>query len=460
MKSIMSGIIYMMLLAFAAVSVSCGEEPLDPGTDIPDIPDGETVFPALNSFLPEEDVYKQKKSAKRGIATNFTVSDMPALMGDGVSWSYNWSHNPLSDSRWQLLKANDMTCYPMVWNGGVNANNLATFPGKDSKSEYVLGYNEPNLTDQANMTPAAAAAVWGNLKSAAKNAGLKLVSPAMCYGTLSGYHDPTVWLDEFLTLDGVSLDDMDAIALHAYMPNGSAVKSFIRRFAKYGKPLWLTEFSHANSSISKASEQYAFMAEIITYLEADPAIEKYSWFMDTHGTTAGGYWELIDRRTASAPVLNDLGKLYVNISSFDKTTYYDVDENIPAEHYSGHSIVETAAGDTWKNGALPRVTTDAYGTLEIYNFVTGSWIEYLVDVPASGKYRFDVRYATSRDTEMVLSAENVEDALITLPKTDAFDNWTTLGTEITLAKGKQTIRLTHRKGNGCFNWFRITSPAE
>ena len=60
----------------------------------------------------------------------------------------------------------------------------------------ILAYNEPNLTDQANMTPTRASELWPNLVAVAEKLGMRLTSPAMNYGTLAGYSDPEVWLDD------------------------------------------------------------------------------------------------------------------------------------------------------------------------------------------------------------------------------------------------------------------------
>ena len=185
----------------------------------------QATFPELDSFMPEPDVPSQGKSAKRGVCTNFRINNMPELLGSGVTWCYNWSHNPLSEDRWAMLQSNGMVCLPMVWNAGYTEENLATFLAHDPAANYVLAYNEPNLTDQANMTPAQAAEHWPDFVASAKRLGLKIVGPAVNYGTLPGYGDPVTWYDEFLTYPGVSLDDMDAIALHCYMPNGNAVKT-------------------------------------------------------------------------------------------------------------------------------------------------------------------------------------------------------------------------------------------
>jgi len=66
----------------------------------------------------------------------------------------------------------------------------------------LLVLNEPNLTDQANRPPQQAADDWiiyERIISDLANEGrdIKLVGPAMNWGTMSGYADPVIWLDAF-----------------------------------------------------------------------------------------------------------------------------------------------------------------------------------------------------------------------------------------------------------------------
>lgn len=446
-----------LLAAFALGICSC--EKVDPN-DLSKI-DYNAEFPKLNTIIPEHDVYKQQKSQKRGICTNFRIPTMPELMGSGISWCYDWGHGRKSDDRMQMLKANGITFYPMVWNAGYSAADLATHIAADPNSNWVLGYNEPNLTDQANMTPSQAAEHWPGLVAAAKQIGLKVLGPAVNYGTLPGYNDPVKWYREFMADPRVNPDDIDAIALHSYMPGAEQVKKMIRDFKEFGKPIWLTEFANGNATSPEG--QWGIMSSLCTYLEADPVVEKYSWFMDNTGTNnKAPHFPLVTLpelgEGGSESHLTDLGTVYINMSSFDKETYYDVNENIPAEHFSGHNVEESAEGDEWTVGVMPRVTTDMYGTLDIYGFTEDKWVEYCIDVPKTSLYRLDIRYAAVREVVLTVSAPGVDDKMIRLDGTGAADEWLTAGNNIVLKQGRQTVRLTCNMGNASLNWLRFTAP--
>ncbi len=436
----------------------------EPGGEVPGVT-GEYTFPELDSFMPEEDVPSQGKSRKRGICTNFRIANMPEFLGHGVSWCYNWAHNPLDGERWAMLRNNGMYCLPMVWNAGFSADNFATFPAADSRADYVLAYNEPNLTDQANMTPEQAAAVWPDFVAAAKAKGLKIVGPAVNYGTLAGYGDPVKWYDDFLAQPGVSIDDIDAIALHTYMPNGNAVKTLmVRKFYKYNKPLWMTEY--ANGEARDVSSQQSFCQEATIYLEADPRIERYAWFMDTIGqnNSAPHFPMIATNGPTDNPVyLTDLGKIYTGLSTLDKDHWYRTDVNIPAEHYTGQIIEETAGQEQWGPYVSTGLTNDLYGNLEITNLAGDKWVEYNVDIPRTGVYRIDLRYLANVESTVKIDCDGSISAIAALPKTTTNENqylYRTEGVEMELKQGRNTVRLTIPIGSISLNWLRFTSPEE
>ena len=104
-------------------------------------------------------VDRMPKSTKRGVAFSFQqVTDLP-LMSPYISWDYNWGNAP-TDNAATWFDANEMDFCPMCWSGSYNADRIRAYVAAHPKTKYLLAFNEPNLTDQANMTPAQAAAVW------------------------------------------------------------------------------------------------------------------------------------------------------------------------------------------------------------------------------------------------------------------------------------------------------------
>lgn len=394
----------------------------------------------------EETVYYetlQSRSEKRGVSFDFgrfPEEDCSAL-GAAVSWSYDWSNELPSQLTEEQFGIYDMEFIQMVWNGNYNPDNLRNYKRLHPEAEYILAFNEPNLVDQANMTPAEAAALWPDLKALADELGMKLISPAMNYGTLEGYSDPYKWLDEFFAQPGVSLDDVHGIAIHCYMGSVSALKNYVDGFRKYGKPIWLTEFCNWDNGNVSLQTQMKFMVEAINYLESDDDVARYAWFIPRGKGESECHNSLL---TSRLPLeLTDLGKVFVNMSTQDNTVYYGAGQPIPAEHYSSCS------------GAIHlSPVTDISGILELYDLGQNCSVDYMVDLPESRSYRLEVRYSALRDGAFILSSDGEDVARCELPATSK--QWTTASFDVVLSAGRHKITISgDAPVSPNYNWFML-----
>lgn len=384
----------------------------------------------------------QKKSPKRGVSFNFGQlpdNDIP-LLGEACSWSYNWGSNT-SATAYDLFGKYGMEFFPMVWNANWNEQTIRDFKAAHPECGYILAYNEPNLTDQANMTPAQAAQDWPRLVAVAREVGMKIIAPAMNYGTLEGYSDPWKWYDEFFSLPGISWDDVDGIALHCYMGSAASMMNFVNGFKKYGKPIWLTEFCNwANNNIS-LDAQMKYLVEAVNALEADGQVVRYAWFIPRGNGDGQCHNSLLESRKPYG--LTDLGKVFVNMSTQDKTLWYTPGQVIPAEHYSGY---------TGNIHLLP--CTDAVGVLELYDLKEGTAVEYQVELPSDGTYTLELRLQTYMETALRVEMDGESLGILDLPNT-AYE-WSGKTVDIPMQKGKHTLRLS---GTNAYpvrlNWLRI-----
>lgn len=385
----------------------------------------------------------QKKSPKRGVSFNFGQlpdNDIP-LLGPACSWSYNWGSST-SNQAFQLFEQYDMDFCPMAWNANWNENTFRQFKQLHPECEYILAYNEPNLTDQANMIPSKAAEDWPRLVAIAKELNMKLIAPAMNYGTLQGYHDPWKWYDEFFSQPGVSWDDVDGIALHCYMGSAQAMKGFVDGFKKYGKPIWLTEFCNwANNNIS-ADAQMKYLVEALNLLEADDAVFRYAWFIPRGNGDAQCHNSLLMSQKPFG--LTDLGNVFVNMSTQDKTLWYKPEQVIPAEHYNGVS------GNVHLSPC-----TDATGILQLTDLKKDTRVEYQIELPEDDTYTLELRYNTYYQSPLMVLLDGKELGILELENTDY--NWKNRLVDIPLPAGKHTLALT---GTTAFpvtlNWLRIS----
>ncbi len=219
--------------------------------------------------------YSQTKSTKRGICGDASPQDL-ATLSKYLSWYYNWGVEPPSVSQGEL---SGIEWVPMQW-GGINSSQVESIESEIPDScEYLLGFNEPNFTTQANLTPQQAADMWPLMEQIASDRGLKLVSPAVnwCGDCVAGVNnDPTDWLDKFIA----ACPDchFDYIAIHNYAPYSSALKSYIDKFRKYKKPIWITEFAPWDSPKPDYAGVVNYMKEVIPMVENDTSVYRYSWF--------------------------------------------------------------------------------------------------------------------------------------------------------------------------------------
>lgn len=378
----------------------------------------------------------QKRSTKRGVAqSNWALpeQDIPNL-APAMSWTYNWGSSALSASLTNALSEGDVEYCPMAWNANYNE------AGLKAANEWILGFNEPNLKDQCNMTPAQAAEHWPAVVAIAKAAGKKLVSPAMNYGTLEDYHDPIKWLDEFFDQPGCSLDDIDAIAIHCYMPSSGAVKNFIELFRKYGKPIWLTEFCNGNSNNISEAAQLTYMCNTLNMLEQNDLVERYAWFMARSGSFNSAWHNSLLQ--ASKPYdLTELGKVFVNMSTFDDSVVYGKGDVIPAEQYCGAEGLFTLAP-----------STDG-GILDVTDFNKNCQVRYHLNMPSAGTYTLKIRFQTYMDSSMSIGTEG---AMKSIDLQNTAHEWKTGSVKLDLPAGKSDLVIKGDSAAGIMiNWMII-----
>ena len=258
-----------------------------------------------------------KKSSKRGLAYNLTNSADLDTLKSGVNWWYNWAITTSAPQ--DYYSTYQMEFIPMLWGGNTSASDMTlikSFILAHSEIKYLLVMNEPNLTDQANRLPFQAAADWINYEKvvsdlAVQNRTVYLVGPAMNWGTMAGYSDPVVWLDDFYTAykqqNNGNEPKIDYLAFHWY---DYGLASQLDRLKKYGKKIWITEMANWNSQINTYEKQAAQMTEMVNICETRDDVFRYAWFIGRGTYPDSKHTFLFD---ATPGQLNDLGKLYISL---------------------------------------------------------------------------------------------------------------------------------------------------
>ncbi len=220
-------------------------------------------------------IHAQVLSSKRGFAdTGAGYSNLQAV---NAGWYYDWGSTPNNIGNY------NGDYYPMFWNAPsqTTINNV-----KALNPKYVLGFNEPERTDQANMTVAQAISSWTTISNSFAGTTTKLVSPAPS-DTTAG----RAWLSDFMSQASASGLQVDAVAFHWYgisTPNASqAISSFEGSvnlyWNTYQKPVFITEFAihdwggnYTDQQIIDANQ--TFLNAVIPWMESNAHVAGYSWY--------------------------------------------------------------------------------------------------------------------------------------------------------------------------------------
>lgn len=166
---------------------------------------------------------------------------------------------------------------------------------KSGNIKRLLGFNEPNVPDQANMDVSSAVELWPQLELI----GLPLAGPSV---SLQGVG---TWMQSW---NDAAVSDhlrVDYVAVHWYSaPNVTNFQRFLRHMYDLNggeTPLLLTEFAPADWTATTPSENrfsssqvLSFMKEVLPWLEAQEWIAGYAWFPFQPSFAAGTSSALFD----------------------------------------------------------------------------------------------------------------------------------------------------------------------
>ncbi|WP_430335170.1 glycosyl hydrolase [Rhodococcus sp. ACT016] len=201
------------------------------------------------------------------------------LPDSGARWYYTWTPDHEG-----IDTPDGCEFVPMIW-GERDLNDDALRRAK-SHGTVLLGFNEPDVRAQANMSVDAALNAWPRLQQT----GLPLGAPAVA--TLGDV--PGKWLDQFMSGARSRGYRVDFIPLHWYLSPAlratfsiEAAVDDLRRYldavhARYGLPLWLTEFSlityQDGAHVMPPRVQAEFLAAAAAMMTTLPYLQRWAWF--------------------------------------------------------------------------------------------------------------------------------------------------------------------------------------
>ncbi len=241
----------------------------------------------------------RKKGACFTTKQDTWVSKVSAL---NVSWHYSWGVDAT------IKEPDSVRFVPMIWGKWSLEKSLLKVDSlaKLGKVTQLLGFNEPDGKEQANLTLEESLSYWPKLM----NLNIPLGSPACV-------HADNDWMKSFMAKIGEKGYRVDFICVHWY--GGANAKSLTDHLKAihdlYNRPIWLTEFapadwgaiSPATSKVTKASA-LAFMQQILPALEKLDYVQRYSWFSADPKNAALGNSALFDDNGKLTPI----GTFYSN----------------------------------------------------------------------------------------------------------------------------------------------------
>ena len=236
--------------------------------------------------------FVKRAVAKRGIAFS-SAGVVPQFQSSKVSWAHNWATNPAG------------TCpgveyVPMLWGAKMfsywNADaNSALAAG----SKHLIGFNEPDILEQANMSPQDAAAAFKQYITPF-NGRAQLGSPGCSNSETPGMG--LSWMrDFFIACAGQC--GIDFMTTHWYAPADQVeyFKQHVNEAIATAKSfnihsIWITEFGALGSDAA----QQAFLDQIIPWLDSKAEVQRYAYFYAAPGHLMSGN------------AINALGRQYIN----------------------------------------------------------------------------------------------------------------------------------------------------
>ncbi len=265
------------------------------------------------------------------------------------TWRYDWSAGGSTTSYVEYV--------PIRQNGGWPG--WSEISGKQYVS-HVLGFNEPDHTEQSNLTVSQALAQWPEMMKT----GLRIGSPACT---------ATSWLYAFMDSCKARNYRVDFVAWHAYWGGKSPQNWYNDLKAIYtrtGRPIWITEWNNGANwtteswptsdhslSTANAAKQLADLKGILNVLDTASFIERYSIYN----------WVQDCRAMVLADTLTPAGKYY----STDNPTF---------AYNSKYEVIPTFS---FKNPSLASSFTDTKITLMLsdpnFDYYNGYIFERKID---------------------------------------------------------------------------------
>lgn len=187
-------------------------------------------------------------------------------------WFYSWGPAVPDDV------PPDIDFIPMIYRHGGDARAVAdaVAPAKRAGIGELLGFNEPDVAKQGNMSITETIDAWPALM----DTGMRLGSP-------SCVHPDREWMIEFMAEVEKRSLRVDFVCVHSY--GGPSAEALVRRLEKvhrmFRRPVWITEFAVGDWEATSVEQNrhsadtvLRFMERVLPMLGRLDFLERYAWF--------------------------------------------------------------------------------------------------------------------------------------------------------------------------------------
>ncbi len=299
--------------------------------------------------------------------THYPKKGIGGYQGTAKTYHYGWAYE-WSRGTGQNFTV-DTNFAPMQWSGGWP--NMGTLPQKLSpwqtrdKQAFLLGFNEPDKSDQANMSTTKCLDLWPQLMQM----NVPLVSPAWAnpWGGQTNFMNKRGYRCEYAAIHWYGAPSADG-----FMNNLASLNS------TFGKPLWITEFSNVDWSGTGSwtyADCYDFFAEILWRMENTNYIKRYAVFPFS-GAASGKRSNFF-----TSGSLSPIGRIY---TAWDGDT--TIRDNAPYYFFNKYNERHMKnGGDSPEKGKI----TEYNAPVQWYFHPLGDSLYYLVSTADNGRLSFD-----------------------------------------------------------------------
>lgn len=242
-----------------------------------------------------------KGSKKKGLGQTVKIPKWAKRLSDlHCKWFYAW--NPSIPAG--VPQGIEFIPMNYRYRGDAEAIADAASAAKKAGITELLGFNEPDVKKQGNMTIEETLAAWPLLMKT----GMRLGSPGCT-------HPDKEWMIEFMASVKERKLRVDFVCVHSY--GGPSAEALVKRLEKihqmFERPIWITEFAVGDWEAKSIEENrhkpetvLRFMEKVLPMLDKLDFVERYAWFPAKPTSIPLGSSALFDAEGALTP----LGKCY------------------------------------------------------------------------------------------------------------------------------------------------------